>query len=406
MRYVGYLLLFLLFLYFSFVKPSLLLKGIKVELEGFYLSWERKSVGLKGFLVYIPNLKGSSYLINLRELSFSPKEIYAKEVSFIEVSKEVSKEPFDYDFTNLVRFLERVNAHVERVYVSLNTPQEERSITVFVKELKLKDKKLSSPGWAHVVYMRKSSREEIYILPKLAKLRDGVFYVDSVVVASERYTFEAKGKWVGKRGEFSAVGKVKVYEGKDLRLPYIDVSAKGEINYKKLHIDFTASSDSVEVRGKNWGSLRGSGSFNAVFGKEENLKGQFFIREASFSLNYELYPKKTLQLYFKDLPIEEDKLSLKLSGEMTWLPERREIFVKGFSPKAVLSGMNFTGINLELFYNLSSNSGKINILASEPKASLDGSFVIGAFEGNLSLHMLPYTYEGFYSYINYLGKIT
>lgn len=413
MRYIGYILLFLLFLYFSFVKPYMLLRGIQVELRGFYIDAKGKKIGVESFLLFVPSSKGRTLFIGAKSVSLGPEGIYAGSVSVIEVSKEVSKEPFDYDFTHLVKLSEKVKARAGKVYVSINTLPLKESITVFVGDTKLERGNITSHEWSRVFYMKGNSTHQLYVLLKEAHAKGGIFYADDVIVTATSYTFYGRGEWRGKEGNFYANGFIKGYESENFKVPVLKVQGKGKLTYTSLKVDFSVETDLLEIKGRNMGSLSGRGEYTYTFGKEERIRGSFTAGESFVSIDYRIHPDDILYANFKNVPLDNHLLRidtpfrLALWGSLTLYPTRKELSLKGFSENLFFLEQSFRGINVELSLDYSKNAGKIYLSVNDPaKIILSGYFSKKDFEGDLSVYMLPYTYEGFSAYINYLGSVS
>lgn len=412
MRYVGYFLLLFLFLYFSLLKPYMIIRGIRIDVKGFYIDTKNRKVGADNLLLFIPDLKENSLFVDVLSVSLSPKGIYAGSVSVVEVTKKVSKEPFDYDFTQLIKLAQKLNLHVGSVYVSLNTPPEERSITVFIKGIKLVSGIVTSNAWSRTVYMKGNSRHELYIFLKKAHAKADIFYVDEAIVTSDLYTFYGSGEWKGKEGKFQAKGIIKGYENTDFKLPYLHMIAKGRLNYTSLNVIFSAKADSLEVRGNNMGKLSGEGKLYYIFGNTEKLTANLSVGSMFVNLDYRMYPEDILYANFRGLSVDnklfksETPFSLKLSGSATLLFKKRELSLKGFSDSAFFLDRNFKNVNIELSYNYQNQTGKLDFSADDPATiNLSGTFTKGNFEGDVYVYMLEYTYDDFSTYLNYMGSI-
>ncbi len=407
MKYVGYFLLLLLLIYFSIVKPYLLLKGVHVETKGLYWDIKKKSLVIDRFLIYIPKLHNSSLFVYVGSLSLNPEEIHAGEVSVIEVSKEISKEPFDYDFTNLVKLAERVNLSVGKVYVSINSLPARDSITVFVDGAELKNSTLISQGWSRALYMKERHTHELYVFLKRAHVKDGVFYVDEAQVVGPYYLFSLSGRWKGKSGDFHIAGFIKGYESQMLTLPKIGISASGNIDYTSISMDYIAKADYLMIQGKNLGPVSGRGTF-----KNKRLTGEFIAGKTHASLDYRWHPEEILHVSFTDLPVDnymlktQTPISLDLSGSLVVYLKQKLLSLKGFSDNLFLIDRNFKGFSIDISLDYSKRAGKVDLSVNYPSSiSVSGSFVGKDFDGNVQAYMFPYSYDKFSTYLNYVGKL-
>ncbi|SNZ12142.1 translocation/assembly module TamB domain-containing protein [Hydrogenobacter hydrogenophilus] len=412
MKYVGYFLLLLLLIYFSLVKPYLLLKGVHVETKGLHWDIKKRSFVIDSFLIYIPKVHNSSIFVYIGSLNLNPQEVRVGEVSVIEVSKEISKEPFDYDFTNLVKLAERVNLRVGKVYVSINSLPYNESVTVFVKDAELKNAVLRSYGGAKAVYMEGSHYHELYVFLKEAHAKDGIFYIDQAHVLSSSYAFSLSAQWKGKKGYFNATGYIKGYEGKDLILPDLQVFASGNLNYVSINTNFTASAPYLLVKGRSLGKLFGSGVFTQTFKESKKLKGHFTAGETYVSFNYTMYPEKILQVRFTNFPLDNNMLktqiplSSNLSGFAVVYPNKKSLSLRGFSDDLFFIDRNFKGFHIDLSLDYNKQVGKVELSVSYPtRISIFGSFAGKDFDGNIQTYMFPYSYGSFSTYLNYAGSL-
>jgi len=65
MRYVGYLVLVLLFIYFVFVKPFLLLHSIEFEIKEPRINLKERSLEIGEFWVLLPNFRGETFFFRV-----------------------------------------------------------------------------------------------------------------------------------------------------------------------------------------------------------------------------------------------------------------------------------------------------------------------------------------------------
>jgi hypothetical protein len=70
MKYVGYLVLVLLFIYFVFAKPFLLLHRIEFEIKEPRINLRERSFELREFWVLLPNFRGETFFFRWMGLPF------------------------------------------------------------------------------------------------------------------------------------------------------------------------------------------------------------------------------------------------------------------------------------------------------------------------------------------------
>lgn len=80
MKYVGYLVLVLLFIYFVFVKPFLLLHSIEFEIKEPGINLKEKSFEIGEFWVLLPNFRGETFFFRVEELALYKDTLKLKSV--------------------------------------------------------------------------------------------------------------------------------------------------------------------------------------------------------------------------------------------------------------------------------------------------------------------------------------
>ncbi len=415
MKYVGYLFLFLLFVYFVFLKPYMLTRGIEIDLEGIGISLKDRELRLEHSLLYIPNLKGGSLFINLRNVKLKPEELYVESVHVLEISRSISEEPFDYDFTQLAKLAEKINVKVDSVYVSLNSIPHKESTTVFVGRAKLSKGKLASMDWSRAFYMHMYTHHQVYVFLKRAHVSEGRFFVDDVLVSGDDYFFEGEGVWKGKEGSFQAEGFIKGHSDNTVSIEDINVKGRGKLNYTSLNISFEAYTSEVLVKGrKDFYNVRAEGSFQVVFGKKKIMKAKISSGQTYALVDYLMSPEEKLHVKFVDFPVDRGILGIEnpvyslLSGSLTvWLKERR-VSLTGFSNNLLLLDRSFKKVSLDVFLDYSKGIlGKFYLFLADPAyVSVSGRFLDKNLEGNISLYMFPYSNRDVSFYVDYMGGIS
>ncbi|MCI4454288.1 MAG: hypothetical protein JHC25_05010, partial [Thermodesulfobacterium sp.] len=232
MKYVGYLVLVLLFIYFVFVKPFLLLHSIEFEVKEPKINLKEKSFELREFWVLLPNFRGETFFLRIDGLSLYKDTLKLREFSLISVSSKISEKPFEYDFSDLTKRLNKINIHLQRAYISINSVPHSESTTLFIgKAYKEGDKiRAEEPTVAYYIHGQNITRIEVFV--ESAQLKGSILELLSSKVTGENYFFELKGRWKGKEGTFEAVGYVDRIATGNLYIEPIKVEAKGWLDYK------------------------------------------------------------------------------------------------------------------------------------------------------------------------------
>jgi translocation and assembly module TamB len=150
-----------------------------------------------------------------------------KELSLISVSSKTAEKPFEYDFSDLARRLNKINIHLQNAYISMNSLPYSESITLFVGKAHKEGNKIWAEGStvAYYIHGQKITRIEDFV--ENAQLRGPNLEVLSSKVLGDGYSFGLKGRWKGKEGTFEAVGYVDKITTENFSIEPIKVEAKG-----------------------------------------------------------------------------------------------------------------------------------------------------------------------------------
>ncbi|NAZ23828.1 MAG: hypothetical protein GU346_05155, partial [Thermocrinis sp.] len=160
MKYIGYLVLVLLFIYFVFVKPFLLLHRIEFKAKEPRINLKEKSFEIGEFWILLPNFRGETFFLRVDGLSLYKNTLKLRELSLISVSSKISEKPSEYDFSDLARRLNKINIHLQRAYISMNSVPHSESITIFVGKAHKEGNKIwaEEPTVAYYIHGQKITR--------------------------------------------------------------------------------------------------------------------------------------------------------------------------------------------------------------------------------------------------------
>jgi translocation and assembly module TamB len=412
MKYVGYLVLVLLFIYFVFVKPFLLLHNIEFELKEPKINLNKRSFEIGEFWVLLPNFKGETFFFRVEGLALYKDTLKLKEFSLISVSSKIAEKPFEYDFSDLARRLNKINIHLQNAYISMNSLPYSESITIFVGKAHKEGNKIwaEEPTVAYYIHGQKITRIEVFV--ESAQLKGPTLEVLSSKVTGENYSFELEGRWKGKEGTFEAVGYVDRITTGNLYIEPIRVEAKGWLDYKNIQVDMQLQTEDLRIKEKNFGRVAGRGEYRYRWRKENLFSTSFEGENLSGRLEYDLN-RKALQLYLSELAFDEKLFPVKQG-------------LKGSFEGSIFADLNKKTLSLEgkvkdlLFQDIQINTASLSLgLDYKEKPRGEVSFTSdvlelkGRFYGNdlwsqLKVKGLPYQkgnvkarvfYEGYLSYV-------
>jgi translocation and assembly module TamB len=250
MKYVGYLVLVLLFIYFAFVKPLLLLHSVEFEIKEPKINLKEKSFEIGEFWVLLPKFRGETFFLKVEGLSLYKDTLKLRELSLISVSSKIPEKPLEYDFSDLARRLNKINIHLQNAYISINSLPYSESITLFIGKSHKEGNKIwaEEPTVAYYIHGQKITRIEVFV--ESARLKGPTLEVLSSKVTGENYSFELKGRWKGKEGTFEAVGYVDRITTENFSIEPIKVKAKGWLDYKSIQVDMQLQTEDLSDKRK------------------------------------------------------------------------------------------------------------------------------------------------------------
>jgi hypothetical protein len=412
MKYVGYLVLVLLFIYFVFVKPFLLLHRIEFEIKEPRINLKERSFELREFWVLLPSFRGETFFLRVDGLSLYKDTLRLKEFLLISVSSKISEKPSEYDFSDLARRLNKINIHLQRAYISMNSVPYSESITLFIGKAHKEGNKIwaEEPTVAYYIHGQKITRIEVFV--KSAQLKGPILEVLSSKVLGEGYFFELKGRWKGKKGTFEAVGYVDRITTGNLSIEPIKVEAKGWLDYKNIQVDMQLQTEDLRIKEKHFGRVAGIGEYRYRWRRENLFSTSLEGKNLSGRLEYDLN-RRTLKLDFSELAFDEKLLGVKQSlrgsfaGRMFVDFNKKTLSLEGNVKDIIFQDIQINTANLSLGLDYKEKP-KGEVSFASDVLELKGRFYEKDFWGQLKVNGLPYQrgdvrarvfYEGYISYV-------
>ncbi len=414
MRIVGYLVLLLLALYFIFVKPYFLAKSIYWDVRGLSFNFKDGLV-LRDFILYLPTKDRVLYL-RLMDASLKPWEGKAKEFNLIEVSTAPpSHKPFDYDFTSITKLANRLNLSVEKLYISNNYIPYGESLTLFIPKTEIKSGEVTSHDWTRVYWIHYEKVHTLQVFLQKAYAReDGKFLVEKAEVKSDLYNFELKGTWEGKRGNFTAFGKIEAINRENFYVGEISLELKGYIDYTTIRAGYKGVIKEVNIREKRqYEGVKIEGEYLWKWREENRLKGNLTSEGTVLSLDYSL-KDDSLEGSFRGFILDnnllgiEEKLYAILSGSLKINLRGKIIELQAYAPYLTFREEKLENVSLGLKVDYGEElKGNVNFSASQPfYLNFVGSFLKKDITGNLLLMDYPINKGEFSSKLSYTGSLS
>jgi translocation and assembly module TamB len=412
MKYVGYLVLVLLFIYFVFVKPFLLLHRIEFEVKEPKINLKERSFEIGEFWVLLPNFRGETFFFRVEGLALYKDTLRLKELSLINVSSKIAEKPFEYDFSDLARRLNKINIHLQKAYISMNSLPYSESITLFVGKAHKEGNKIwaEEPTVAYYIHGQKITRIQVFV--EDAQLRGPTLEVLSSKVLGDGYSFGLKGRWKGKEGTFEAVGYVDKIITENFSIEPIRVEAKGWLDYKNIKVDVQLQTEDLRIKEKHFGRVAGKGEYRYRWRKENlfftSLEGENLSGRLEYDLN-----RRTLQLYLSELAFDEKLFPVKqglkgyFEGRIFADLNKKNLSLEGNVKDIIFQDIQINTANLSLGLDYKEKS-KGEVSFNSDVLELKGRFYGNDLWGQLKVKGLPYQkgnvkarvfYEGYLSYV-------
>ncbi|MFZ8787162.1 hypothetical protein [Thermocrinis sp.] len=412
MKYVGYLVLVLLFIYFVFVKPFLLLHSIEFELKELKINLKERSFEIGEFWILLPNFRGETFFLRVDGLSLYKDTLKLKELSLVSVSSKIAEEPSEYDFSDLARRLNKINIHLQKAYISMNSVPYSESITIFVGKAHKEGNKIwaEEPTVAYYIHGQEIKRIEVFV--ESAQLKGPILEVLSSKVTGENYFFELKGRWKGKEGTFEAVGYVDRITTGNLSIEPIKVEAKGWLDYKNIQVGMQLQTEDFVIKEKHFGRVAAKGEYRYRWRKENLFSTSFEGEKLNGRLEYDLN-RKVLQLYLSELAFDEKLFAVKqglrgsFAGRIFTDLNEKTLSLEGKVKDLIFQDIRINAANLSLELDYEEKPmGEVSFASDV--LELKGRFYGNDLWGQLKVKGLPYQkgnvkarvfYEGYFSYV-------
>jgi translocation and assembly module TamB len=412
MKYVGYLVLVLLFIYFVFVKPFLLLHRIEFEIKEPKINLKEKSLEIGEFWVLLPNFRGETFFLRVDGLALYKDTLKLRELLLISVSLKIPEKPFEYDFSDLARKLNRINIHLQRAYISINSVPHSESTTLFIGKARKEGNKIwaEEPTVAYYIHGQEITRIEVFV--ESAQLKGPTLEVLSSKVLGENYSFDLKGRWKGKEGTFEAVGYVYRITTGNLSIEPIKVEAKGWLDYKNIKVGMQLQTDDLVIKEKHFGRVAGRGEYRYRWRRENLFSTSLEGKNLSGGLEYDLN-RRTLKLDLSELAFDEKLLGVEQSlsgsfaGRMFADFHKKTLSLEGNVKDIIFQDIQINIANLRLGLDYKEKpKGEVSFISD--LLELKGRFYGNDLWGQLKVKGLPYQrenvkakvfYEGYISYV-------
>ncbi|SHK16091.1 translocation/assembly module TamB domain-containing protein [Thermocrinis minervae] len=404
MKYVGYFLLLILFLYFTLVKPYTIARGIDYEVTGLELNLRELKLGIKTFYIYFP-YKDGVWFVGIEGLTWNRGVIRVRDTSVVEVSSVTAQKPFDFDFSQLIRLSKSLKVYADKVYFSSTSIPYKESITVFVGRSSLEKGKLKSHEWTDVYYTKEGQVHHYMVFVYNSHAEGGTFFVDRAYLVGDGFYAQLKAKWEGKKGNFEGNVTVTGYEGRYFTLSPVLLYIKGDISYTYIKAYLEGFADMLTVRSTSFKGLRAEGQYSWKWHKENKLIGEIKT-EVSKALVYYDLQQELLKADLQKIPIQEANLSAIADGSIEWYIRRKFLHLKAFSDVITYKDLKLLGSQLELILDYSRGpSASVKFLSISPNATFSGNFYSGYLQGKLTLVDYPLKEQNFSSLVSYDGLL-
>ncbi|RLJ70277.1 autotransporter translocation and assembly factor TamB [Hydrogenivirga caldilitoris] len=412
MRYVAFLLLLLLSLYFFLIKPYLIAKRIYFKFEGVELNLSPFYLKAGLIYFYIP-FQGRYVFLNLTDLSFELDErpnLSLKEGNFtvvetgtsINVEEKERKAPYIF----VPEFLKTTQIYVGKFLFNYLG---KTNLSVLAENFSLKDRVIS--GNLDVI----SGSREFSIKIKRMRLLEDTISLDSVDVNSDLFSFSLRGTFQEGEPEarFSLVGGIRGLDFGNVYVAPVKLNGRGRANYKGINVLLSAETDSVLLKGrKTFSKVRASGLLSLTFGKELSLRGRIENPVVKGDYNLELAPHRRLSLKIERFPIDSELLGVKpflfswVRGDLKLDMDEGSLSLYATTDGFDVENYAFNRTEMFLDYSYKLNKGKVELAVRNPaETCLSGNLEGGSFKSELLAKDILLVMYGASTFLSYQGKL-
>ncbi len=391
MRYVAFLLLLLLTLYFLFLKPYLISKKVLygVKEVSFRISPFNLSVG--NLYVYLP-LSGRYVFLSLKDLSLSYEDklkVSLSEGAFISVgegSKTGGGGPVKIP---VPEFLKESEIRVGKFLITIVG---NKAVSVLLKNVVLRDRKLKGHAEIH------AENFITFVSLERAYLRKESISVERARVWSDLFEFDIRGRIreADLKADFTLEGKVKGIRRGAVSVAPIGLRGSGRLDYEGLTLKLRGFTEKVGVEDRiTLDDVRTDSDLRIVFGGEAYLRGRVWNETTSMRYELSLSPKMHLRAEVDRFPVDSKLLRIPylvfgwVRGDVFYDFEESSLQLSVRADSLSVENFYFESGVLKLRYDLQDGKGDIYLSASDPGyLEVSGNFTEEGFEGKLVLERL------------------
>ncbi len=410
MRYAVFLVLVLLTLYFSFVKPFLATKGLEYKLRLEYLSLSPLALHIEEFYFYLP-FKDTKVFLRLSEFRIKLEgkpEFYLKEGT-LNILTQPSKiqrkkeEPKLY----IPEFAKGLNLKVESFIV--NVSRGSRTTSILIKDLVLKDARASA--YVEITTPKLSTRVNL----TEALLKEDTIEIRYAKVSSELFDFviRARTEEGGQKATFTLEGRVNPIDKDRVLIKPIKILGFGELTYKGIKAKFEGFTEEVLVKGrKSFTGIYSEGNLELLFGKKLTLTGFLKGKDISGEYNIQVLPSRLIEVNVHEFLVDSELLRLKAylkalaKGKLVYNMETGVLRLHARTDKLRLEHLAFSKAEVSFEYNLIRREGNLELFAKgDGNLHLRGKFVDSGFSGDIYLDKVPLKNGRVSALLTHRGKL-
>ena len=411
MRYVAFLLLLLLSLYFLVVKPYLTAKRVYYRVEGLGLSLSPFNLRVRLIYLYLP-FQGKYIFLNLTGLSLELHEepklsLREGNLTIVEEARSRGKKGGERKPPYLVipEFLKTMELEIGKF---LFTYAGEGNISVLAEGVKLKDRTLRGE-----VKVLAEGRQVNVRIGRVRLLKEGIG-VESLKLSSDLFDLSLRG--IVKEGEptasFELVGTVKEIDLPTVYVAPVKLRGKGRANYRGVSILLKAETEKVWVKGrKSFSGVRASGLATLLFGKELTLRGRLESPSIDADYSLELMPRKHLSLTVRRFPVDSELIGTEnfffawAGGSLELDLDRGDLSLLAETDGIGVEGLAFGGAEFSMDYNYRTGKGSLELAVRNPaELYLSGHINNSSFRSRLLLKNLLLVSGGLSTFLSYRGR--
>jgi translocation and assembly module TamB len=383
------LLILLVSVYFTLLRPFLVSERILFRLEGLSLGVSPPSLKVKRAYLYLPLKDGVRFLgVQRFGLSYNRGIKVTLEEGIVMIVREEERPPRPPRFP-IPEVLREGQLTLKNLYI---TYLGRGFRWVHVRNLRLKERKLKGEA------LVRANGRTFHLLVEEATLVPKGVVVGRARLLSEDLSLRIRG-FLSERGKarFRLEGRAGPLEGREYLVEEVILSGEGELDYRVLEAHLKFSVGSVLINGrKEFKDLRGKAFVRLRFGEDLTFGGTLYGKDLLLSFKAFWMPRRRLDLTVQRFEVDDKLLGVgtvlraRVWGDVLMDLDRKRVILNLSSDDLLYGDRSFRRSHLFLDYNYEEKRGSLELTLLNPgSVNLRGTLEGRTFSGTAVVSDLP-----------------